>query len=180
MPFKSDKLKIDNTKLDRRVKLQPEQKLEIIKLHSNGMTIRAITRLYKVNRRLIQFIIFPERLKKNIQNYRDRGGWEAYYNKKKRREYMKKHRDYKNKLYKNGDIISKDDVYIKENLQILINIVNDNKLSVYKIHKKYKDIISYNAIRNYLYNNDKIMPWINIFKPFMERFKEDYNYGSKR
>jgi hypothetical protein len=105
MPYKSDALKIDNYKLDRRIKLSPEQKQEIISLYKTGeYTIRGLTRIYKVSRRLIQFTIFPERLKKNVDNYHDRGGWEAYYNKDKHAEYMRTHRRYKNKLYKEGKI----------------------------------------------------------------------------
>lgn len=104
MPYKSDTIAIKNSKLDRRVKLQPEQKEDVRKLHKQGIAIREITRRFGVSRRLIQFVIFPERYKLNVEHYHERGGWEAYYNKKRHADYMKIHRKYKNKLYKSGKI----------------------------------------------------------------------------
>jgi hypothetical protein len=125
-----------------------------------------------VSRRLIQFIIFPERLQKNIDNFHDRGGWEAYYNKKRNTVYQRKHRRYKYKLYKEGDIISQDDIYVKKNLIILKDIFKKYKSNPFKIHKQYKDIVSYHALYNWIYEDR--MPMINIFKNFMEKFKEEY------
>ena len=96
MPYKSGSLKIAGTKFDRRRKLTEKDKVKIKELHSQGWAIRAIARMYKkVCRRTIIFILYPERLAKERAN-RD---WRDYYKKEKFREYMKKHRRYKQKLY---------------------------------------------------------------------------------
>jgi predicted DNA-binding protein YlxM (UPF0122 family) len=102
MPYTSDKLSIKNELLDRRVKLTQTDKKEVKRLYfEEHLAIREITRRYKVSRRLIQFILFPERIKKSREN-RD---WRDYYTKEKNREYQKKHRRYKNQLYKQGLLI---------------------------------------------------------------------------
>ena len=44
-----------------------------------GTGINALARMFKVNKRLIQFILFPERKQKNLEDRRARGGWEQYY-----------------------------------------------------------------------------------------------------
>lgn len=84
---------------DRRIKLNEEDKENIIKLHKQGISIREITRRYNVSRRLIQFIIFPERYVRNVENYHARGGWQAYYDKDRRRTTMKEHRHYKQSVF---------------------------------------------------------------------------------
>lgn len=93
-PYKSDSIAINNEKLDRRRKISNKQREQIKHLASEGVPIRQITKLFGVSRRTIQFILFPERKLKQ--------DWRKYYDKVKRREYMKRHRAYKNKLYKEG------------------------------------------------------------------------------
>lgn len=56
--------------------------------------------MFKVNKRLIQFILFPERLKKNLQDRKDRGGSSIYYDKQYHTEKIKAHRDYKKDVFK--------------------------------------------------------------------------------
>ncbi len=77
---------------DLRVKILKSEHQKIQVLHTNGMTIRAITRQYKVSRRTIQFILHPERKQENVRLRQERGGWKQYYDKKKHAEYQKKHR----------------------------------------------------------------------------------------
>jgi hypothetical protein len=100
MPYKSEKIAIKNPTLDRRVKLLPSDKEKIKKLHQEGIPIREITRRYKVSRRLIQFILFPERLAKI--NYP--GHWKKYYKKEKQTIAIRKHRRYKQELFKKGQL----------------------------------------------------------------------------
>lgn len=102
MPYKSEKIKIAGTKHDKRIKLSETDKEEIRELV--GMPIREIARLYGVDKRLIQFILYPERLVKNKLDRANRGGSAAYYDKDKQRDYMKKHRRYKQELYVKGEI----------------------------------------------------------------------------
>ena len=98
MPYKCEKIPIAGTKYDRRIKITPTDKKEIKILYQNEMAIRAIARKFGVDKRLIQFILFPERQIKAKLN-RD---WKRYYNKEKWRKDMKEHRAYKYSLYKKG------------------------------------------------------------------------------
>jgi len=82
---------------DRRVKLTDQEREEIRKLYKEGNGIRAIARMFekKCSRRLIQMIIFPERLKELYRKQKEEKHWSIYYDKDKRREYMRNHRRYK-------------------------------------------------------------------------------------
>ncbi len=92
---------IDDTNLpkgfDRRVKLTDSEREEIKRLHKEGNTIRSIARLFegKCSRRLIQYIIYPERLEAVYRRQKENKNWLIYYDKDKRREYMRGHRRYK-------------------------------------------------------------------------------------
>lgn len=103
MSNKLEKARIGK-KFDRRIKIPKQKHKEIITLHAKGMAIRAISRKYSVNKRLIQFILFPERQIKNYQNRLERGGSKQYYNKDKWKLTMREHRHYKRKLLDNGQI----------------------------------------------------------------------------
>jgi len=67
--------------------------------YEKGLSIRGIARMFRVNKRSVQFILFPERLKKNIQDREDRGGWKQYYDKKEHSQAIKEHRNYKKQVY---------------------------------------------------------------------------------
>lgn len=95
MPYKSEKLRV-GIKYDRRRKLTPVQYTEIRHkyLEIGRYSQRQLAKEYNVSRRLIVYILYPER--KVIPEYKG-------YN-PKHKDYMKDHRKYKNKLYKNGKI----------------------------------------------------------------------------
>lgn len=96
MPNRRDKVALENPFLDRRRKLLPCQ-IEMIKVyHTSGTSINKLAKDFKVNKRLIQFILFPERLKKNKELRSDRGGSQIYYDKDKHTEAIKSLRHYKN------------------------------------------------------------------------------------
>ena len=82
---------------DRRVKLTDSERKEIRSLHKEGNTIRSIARLFekKCSRRLIQYILYPERLEEIYKRQKENKNWLKYYDKDKRREYMRGHREYK-------------------------------------------------------------------------------------
>lgn len=104
MPYKSEKIRIEGTKLDRRIKLTPEQKDKIASLKGT-ISVRECARMYEVDKRTIQFIWYPERLERNKQLRQERGGWQQYYDKIKWRETMKEHRSYKQELFLEGKLI---------------------------------------------------------------------------
>ena len=102
MPYKTDKLKLGCPFLDRRCKLIPCQKEMVHYWYSNGVSINGLSRKFNVNKRLIQFELFPERKVKNIKDREIRGGSAIYYKGGKEwSETIKNHRNYKNSLLKN-------------------------------------------------------------------------------
>lgn len=105
MPFKSEKILIENTSFDRRVKLTDNDKELIRKIRKEeNLSQRELARKFNVSRRLIQYILDPEKLEENKRLREERGGSKQYYNKEKHREYMKDHRRYKQDLYTKGEI----------------------------------------------------------------------------
>lgn len=86
---------------DRRVKLTPEQRIEI-RENAEGLSQRALADRYGVSRRLIQFIQNPDKRCENLKRRKERGGSKQYYNTEKHKEYMKKHRKYKRKIHDEG------------------------------------------------------------------------------
>ena len=104
MPYKSEKIIIQHTEFDRRIKLTSLQKEEIISLHSEGVSQRELARRFKVDKRLISFIINPASYAENLKRREERGGTKIYYNKEKNKDSIRKHRQYKQKLKLEGKI----------------------------------------------------------------------------
>lgn len=102
--MKTDDLRINQVSesLDRRRKLNDLDRSNIKLAYERGVSINGISRQFKVNKRLIQFILFPERKELNLQHRKDRGGWKQYYDKEKWQKTMAEHRDYKRKVMAMG------------------------------------------------------------------------------
>ena len=100
MPSSIDKIRVPKDK-DRRRKLTPADKLKIKSLFFDaGWGIREIAREYekKCSRRLIQFMLFPEREKHNANLFKERQKDGRYYNREKHTKAVKGLREYKKKL----------------------------------------------------------------------------------
>lgn len=69
--------------------------------YEHGESITSIAKRFNVNKRSIQFLLFPERKNKNLKDREKRGGWKQYYSKEKHRGDIKDHRNYKSKEIKN-------------------------------------------------------------------------------
>lgn len=104
MPYKSEKIKIEGTKLDRRRKLTEDQKDYIRWLREEeGLSQRKLAAMFGVSRRLITFILDPEKEKRSkirAKDLRQEGRYK--YTKEQWAETMKEHRHYKEKLHKDG------------------------------------------------------------------------------
>lgn len=100
MPYTTDRDKLDSSFLKRSVKLLECQKTMVSYHHQRGMSIHSLSKLFRVSRRTIQFILYPERQAKNLEDRQKRGGTRQYYDKEKHKEYMKTHRSYKHKTLK--------------------------------------------------------------------------------
>lgn len=102
MVMLADKTRVAGTRFDKRRRLTEEDKADIRSDYERGEGIRAIARCYGVSRRLIQFVLFPERLEQNLLCRAKRGGSRAYYDKDKQCEYMRKCRAHKKDLLERG------------------------------------------------------------------------------
>ena len=85
--------------LDRRRKIATSEHDDIRRRQASGEAMRAIARAYGVDHRLIQFIVYPERLeaqkkRKRIQRYSQKY-YHANLKGKKWAETMREHRHYK-------------------------------------------------------------------------------------
>tara|TARA_R110000868_G_scaffold150997_1_gene374597 strand:+ start:359 stop:706 length:348 start_codon:yes stop_codon:yes gene_type:complete len=99
MPYKwqTDKTPMPR-QADKRVKLTDRQRKQI-RLNPDGLSQRKLAKLYGVSRRLITFILDPQKLADNREARDKRGGWEQYY--KGGSEWaktMRKHRRYKQEV----------------------------------------------------------------------------------
>ena len=103
MPYTSEKIKIEGTKFDKRIKLTCKEKDKIVSL-INKVSTNECARMFNVSKRTIQFLWYPERKERNLQLRQERGGWKQYYDKNERKETMKEHRHYKQELYLKGEI----------------------------------------------------------------------------
>ena len=101
MPAKVDAWKIGDPFLDRRTKLLPCQR-EMVKwwYNNHGTGIRALARMFNVDKRTIQFVLFPERQRKNVEDRQARGGSAQYYDKEENTKAMREHREHKKKISK--------------------------------------------------------------------------------
>lgn len=97
MPYKTEKLKLGDQFLKRNVKLIDCQKAMIHWHHKNGMSITSIGKLFRVNKRMIQFVLFPERHARNLELRKQRGGSKIYYDREKNNKAQREHKAYKHK-----------------------------------------------------------------------------------
>ena len=98
MPSKTDLLALNDPFLKRSSKLLPCQKEMVKHWYDNGTSITQIAKDFKVSKRLIQFILFPERKEKNIIDRQMRGGSKIYYVKEKHTKAIREHRQYKKEV----------------------------------------------------------------------------------
>ena len=108
MPYKfeSDKLLVPKEH-DKRIKLTQEDKELIRHLYETTDTSqRKLATQFGVSRRLIQFILDPEKQKANLQAREARGGSKQYYDKETNKKRMKAHREHKRALYEEGLLLA--------------------------------------------------------------------------
>ena len=105
MPRKSDSVAIKNKSLDRRVKLTDEERIEIADTYkSGGTSYNKLAVEYGVSKRLIMFIVNPDKYEVTKKQFAERQKGGRYYDREKHRMAVKKHRDYKKELFKEGKI----------------------------------------------------------------------------
>ena len=105
MPRKSDSVAIKNKSLDRRVKLTDEERIEIADAYkSGGTSYNKLAVEYGVSKRLIMFIVNPDKYEVTKKQFAERQKDGRYYDREKHNKAVKKHRDYKKELFKEGKI----------------------------------------------------------------------------
>lgn len=91
---------------DKRIKLTDDDRQEIRKLYNTGtFSQRQLAKMFNVSRRSIQFVLDPEKLRKNQEQRIERAKDGRYYDKEKQREYMKQYRRKKKLLCDAGKLI---------------------------------------------------------------------------
>lgn len=116
MPYKSEKIKLSREQ-DRRVKLSDEQREEIKKKFELGIySQRALAREYNVSRRLISFILFPDKAELAKEQLKERKADGRYKPSKEQwAATVREHRRYKQELYKAGKLTeNQEEDYVKE------------------------------------------------------------------
>lgn len=105
MPFKSEKIKLPK-KYDRRIRLSDEQREEIRDKYASGLySQRSLASEYQVSRRLISFILDPEKYSKCREQFKERRKDGRYKpDKESWNKAMKEHRAYKQELFVSGKI----------------------------------------------------------------------------
>ena len=79
---------------DSRRKLTDEDKKRIKDLYFySHFSIHRIARESPCSKRMVQFILFPEKEKKLKENVKKEKRWRRYYSTKNNRDYMRKHRE---------------------------------------------------------------------------------------
>ena len=103
--FETDKMKI-KPEHDRRIKLNDQQREAIREKYATGMyTQRNLAEEYGVSRRLISFVLDPDKLKKNAEQLKKRKADGRYKpTKEKWAAIQREHRQYKHQLYLKGEL----------------------------------------------------------------------------
>lgn len=104
MPLKHEILKLKiRPEDDKRRKLSAADRLEIQRLHESGtVSIRGLAKQFNVSKRLIQFILFPERQHKVDSK--------KYYDREKNAEYKRRNRKHRNELFEKGRLIDDNEI----------------------------------------------------------------------
>ena len=71
----------------------------VLHWHNAGLSTGKIAKMFHVSKRLIQFVIDPDKKKKNIERRDERGGSTQYYNRNGHAIAMRKHRKHKDNIY---------------------------------------------------------------------------------
>jgi DNA-binding CsgD family transcriptional regulator len=98
MPYKSEtEGRIIPRPLQRRMKLTDAQRAEI-RENANGLSVTALAARYGVSRRLVDFLLHPEKQAANLALRAERGGSMRYYDKNRHRENVKNWRRYRRSI----------------------------------------------------------------------------------
>lgn len=96
MPSITDNKALGSQFLDKRTKLLDCQKQRVKAMYEqNGISIRGLARIFHVDRRTIDFILYPEKHEQNLKTRAANGGSTKYYVRNTHTAAMKRHRQHK-------------------------------------------------------------------------------------
>ena len=98
MPSKIDKIPLGSEFFDKRVKLLPCQQERLVLLRSLGYSLRKLASIFSVDKRTVQFLLDPEKLKACKAARKRAGGSAQYYDKTENTASMRKHRQHKREV----------------------------------------------------------------------------------
>ncbi|MCK4686582.1 MAG: hypothetical protein KAT66_00470 [Candidatus Lokiarchaeota archaeon] len=87
-----------NKKMDGRFKIIPEQYPEVIALHKKLKSSRKVAKIFRVDKKIILFIINPEYKKRDALRQKNQQHWKMYYNKEYHTKAIRKYRAKKRKF----------------------------------------------------------------------------------
>lgn len=109
MPYKSEKKGLlipQEYKASTRI--SDEDRLEVVRLRKENpgyWSQRKLASKFGVSRRLITFILDPEKAQRAKELFAERQKTGRYYDKEKRKFEMRRHRAYKRQLFEEGKLI---------------------------------------------------------------------------
>lgn len=108
MPYKSEKIKLNETQ-DRRKRLTTEQRKEIEELYATGnYSLNNLAKMFQVSKKTVLLIVNKDSAEKAKQYRKEH--WREWQRKGKEwNEIVRKHRAYKQELYKEGKLKEEND-----------------------------------------------------------------------
>lgn len=83
---------------DGRRKLHPSQYAEVRAVYQSGCSYRATAEMFGVSKRLVYYIVHPEKLEQYRKEAKEKKAWAMYYTTEKRKEYVRRYRAKKRML----------------------------------------------------------------------------------
>ena len=108
MPYKSEKIKLNETQ-DRRKRLTTEQRKEIEELYGTGnYSLNDLAQMFQVSKKTVLLIVNKDSAEKAKQYRKEH--WKEWQRKGEEwNEIVRKHRAYKQELYKEGKLKEEND-----------------------------------------------------------------------
>lgn len=83
---------------DKRIKLTDDERADIRRRYADGESKHALARIYHVDRRLIIFIVNPDKYEATLRRRSDEKAHIKYYDPDRFKKYRQKHNLYKKQL----------------------------------------------------------------------------------
>jgi hypothetical protein len=96
MPYKTDKLALQDPFLDKRTRLLPCQRERLLAMREEGLSYQSLADVFHISKRLAYFTVNPEKHERQKQLYALRQADGRYYDREEHNAAMRTHRQHKN------------------------------------------------------------------------------------